>query len=122
MRRGRSRLDSTGISVSDAGGEITPVSVPEADPYGCELEDFARACAQLLEKLGAKVASLFREEPGQQVMDDLRHFKQVMHRVWEYCEARLAFTLAAFNVLVPWHGLPADKDGVVSLSIAEFSL
>jgi uncharacterized membrane protein len=29
-------------------------------------------------KLGAKVASLFREEPGQQVMDDLRHFKQVM--------------------------------------------
>lgn len=52
----------------------------------------------------------------------VRHFKQVMHRVWESFEARLAFTLAAFNVLVPWHGLPADKDGVVSLSIAEFSL
>ena len=29
-------------------------------------------------KLGSKVAMLFREEPGQQVMDDLRHFKQVM--------------------------------------------
>ncbi len=29
-------------------------------------------------KLGSKVASLFREEPGQQVRDDLRHFKQVM--------------------------------------------
>jgi uncharacterized membrane protein len=29
-------------------------------------------------KLGSKVATLFREEPGQQVMDDLRHFKQVM--------------------------------------------
>jgi uncharacterized membrane protein len=29
-------------------------------------------------KLGSKVAMLWREEPGQQVMDDLRHFKQVM--------------------------------------------
>jgi uncharacterized membrane protein len=31
-----------------------------------------------LGKLGAEVAKLFREEPGQQVADDLRHFKQVM--------------------------------------------
>ena len=29
-------------------------------------------------KLGSKVAMLFREEPGQQVADDLRHFRQVM--------------------------------------------
>ena len=29
-------------------------------------------------KLGSKVAMLFREEPGQQVADDLRNFKQVM--------------------------------------------
>ena len=29
-------------------------------------------------KFGSKVAMLFREEPGQQVQDDLRHFKQVM--------------------------------------------
>jgi uncharacterized membrane protein len=29
-------------------------------------------------KLGSKVAMLFREEPGQQVADDLRHFKQIM--------------------------------------------
>jgi hypothetical protein len=50
------------------------------------------------------------------------HFKKVMHRVWEYFEARLAFTMAAFHVLVQWHGLPADKDGFVSLSMAEFSL
>ncbi|MBV8865930.1 MAG: SRPBCC family protein, partial [Acidobacteriaceae bacterium] len=28
--------------------------------------------------LAAKVAKLFREEPGQKVQDDLRHFKQVM--------------------------------------------
>jgi uncharacterized membrane protein len=31
-----------------------------------------------LGKLGSKVAMLFREEPGQQVQDDLRHLKQVM--------------------------------------------
>ena len=29
-------------------------------------------------KLGSKIAMLFREEPGQQVADDLRHFRQVM--------------------------------------------
>jgi len=31
-----------------------------------------------LGKLGSKIAMLWREEPGQQVYDDLRHFKQVM--------------------------------------------
>ncbi len=29
-------------------------------------------------KLGSKVAKLWREEPGQQTADDMRHFKQVM--------------------------------------------
>jgi uncharacterized membrane protein len=29
-------------------------------------------------KLGSKVAMLWREEPGQQIADDLRHFKQVL--------------------------------------------
>jgi hypothetical protein len=32
------------------------------------------------------------------------HCKKVMHRVWAYFQARLAFTMAAFNVLVQWHG------------------
>ncbi len=50
------------------------------------------------------------------------HFKKVMHRVWEYFQARLAFTMAAFNVLAQWRGLPANQDGFVPLSIAEFSL
>jgi hypothetical protein len=50
------------------------------------------------------------------------HFKKVMHRVWEAFEARLAFTMAAFNLLVQWHGLNPDPDGFVHLSIAEFSL
>ena len=50
------------------------------------------------------------------------HFKKVAHRVWDYFVARLAWTVAAFNVLVQWHGLTPDIDGFVHLSIAEFSL
>jgi len=50
------------------------------------------------------------------------HFTNMMPRVWAYCQARLAFTMAAFNVLVQGDGLPADEDGFVPLSIAEFSL
>ena len=50
------------------------------------------------------------------------HFKKVMHRVWAYFHARLAFTMAAFNVLVQWYGLRPNMSGVVPLSIAEFSL
>ena len=50
------------------------------------------------------------------------HFKKVMHRVWEYFQARLAFTMAAFNVLVQWYGLRPNASGFVPLSIAEFSL
>lgn len=52
----------------------------------------------------------------------ISHGKKMMHRVWEYFQARLAFTVAAFHVLVQWHGLPVDENGFVSLSIAEFSL
>ena len=52
----------------------------------------------------------------------ISHFKKVTHRVWEYFQARLAFTMAAFNVLVQWYGLPPDEEGFVPLSIAEFSL
>src|SRR5262249_18062200 len=50
------------------------------------------------------------------------HFKKVMHRVWTYFQARLAFTMAAFNVLVQWHGFEPNASGFVPLSIAEFSL
>jgi hypothetical protein len=50
------------------------------------------------------------------------HFKKVMHRGWEYFHARLAFTMAAFNVLVQWHGLLPNASGFVPLSMAEFSL
>jgi hypothetical protein len=50
------------------------------------------------------------------------HFKKVMHRVWTYFYARLAFTMAAFNVLVQWHGLQPYASGFVPLSIAGFNL
>ncbi len=50
------------------------------------------------------------------------HFKRVMHRVWAYFQARLAFTMAAFNILVQWHGFEPNASGFVPLSIAEFSL
>jgi len=50
------------------------------------------------------------------------HFKRVMHRVWAYFQARLAFTMAAFNVLVQWYGFQPNASGFVLLSMAEFSL
>jgi hypothetical protein len=50
------------------------------------------------------------------------HFKKVGHRVWAAFHARLAYTMAAFNVLAQWNGLKPDDDGYVHLSIAEFSL
>ena len=50
------------------------------------------------------------------------HFKKVMHRVWTYFQARLAFTMAAFNVLAQWPGLEPNASGFMPLSIAEFSL
>ena len=50
------------------------------------------------------------------------HFKKVMHRAWASFQARLAFTMAAFNVLVQWQGLLPNASGFVPLSMAEFSL
>jgi hypothetical protein len=56
------------------------------------------------------------------MLTTISHLKKVAHRVADYVQARLAFTMAVFNVLAQWHGLPADDDGFVPLSIAEFSL
>ena len=50
------------------------------------------------------------------------HFKKVMHRGWAYFHARLAFTMAAFNVLVQWDGFQPYASGFVPLSMADFSL
>jgi len=48
--------------------------------------------------------------------------KQMMHRGWAYFQARLAFPMAAFNVLVQWHGFEPYASGFVPLAMAEFSL
>jgi hypothetical protein len=50
------------------------------------------------------------------------HFKKVLHRLWQYFKARLAFTMAAYNLLVQWYGFHPDPDGFVHLSIADFNL
>jgi hypothetical protein len=50
------------------------------------------------------------------------HRKKVMPRGWAYFQARLAFTMAAFHVLVQWHGFQPNASGFVPLSIAEFGL
>jgi len=41
------------------------------------------------------------------------HFKKGMHRAWAYFQARLTCTMAAFNVLVQWHGFQPYASGFV---------
>jgi hypothetical protein len=50
------------------------------------------------------------------------HLKHASQRTWRGLHARLAYTMAVFNLLVLWDGFPVDADGNVHLSIAEFSL
>ena len=50
------------------------------------------------------------------------HLKKVAHRCWVYFKTRLAFTMALFNLLVQWDGLPSNNDGFVPLSMAQFTL
>jgi len=47
--------------------------------------------------------------------------KKVAHRVWAYFRARVAWTMAAFNLLARW-GMEIDEHEMVRLSIAAFSL
>ena len=49
-------------------------------------------------------------------------FKRQTHRAWAYFNAHLSLAMAAFNLLVGWHGVQPDEKGFVKLSIAEFSL
>ena len=47
--------------------------------------------------------------------------KKITQRAWAYVESRLAFTAAAYNLLVCWGGaLVTDEEGRARLSIAEF--
>jgi hypothetical protein len=49
------------------------------------------------------------------------HSQTMGHRVWASFRARVAWTMAAFNLLARW-GLEIDDENMVRLSIAEFSL
>jgi tetratricopeptide (TPR) repeat protein len=49
------------------------------------------------------------------------HSKTVGHRVWASCRARVAWTMAACNLLARW-GLAIDDEHMVRLSIAECGL
>ena len=49
-------------------------------------------------------------------------FKKVFHRTWPQFQARLAYMMACFNILVQWDGFNLDENGFFPLSIAEFSL
>jgi hypothetical protein len=42
--------------------------------------------------------------------------------IGRFVHARLAFTMAAFNVLIQWHSFQPNASGFMPLSIAEFSL
>lgn len=55
------------------------------------------------------------------MLTNVCHSKQMHHRVWEYFRARLAWTMALFNILAQ-RGREIDDNDMVRLSIAEFSL
>jgi hypothetical protein len=50
------------------------------------------------------------------------HLKHASQRTWDGLRARLAYTMALFNILVLWDGIPVDEDGMIHLSIAEFTI
>jgi len=50
------------------------------------------------------------------------HAKKAAHRTWRYVTMRLAFTVAVFNTLVQWDGLPREEHACAHRSIAQFSL
>jgi hypothetical protein len=49
------------------------------------------------------------------------HSKKMGHRVWAYFRARVAWTMAAFNLLAQW-GPEIDDENMVRLSLAGLSL
>jgi hypothetical protein len=70
----------------------------------------------------APPAEQVRVETVLSMLTTVCHLKKVAHQQADYFRARMAFILSAFNVLVQWPGLNPDEQGMVHLSIAEFSL
>ena len=52
----------------------------------------------------------------------LTHFKKTTQITWKYFLSKMAYTMAAFNILAQWNGLMPDENGFVPLSIAHFNL
>ena len=56
------------------------------------------------------------------VLTNVCRFKKMGQRAWAYLKARLAHTMAVFNLLAQWDGLRPDESGFVPLTLARFSL
>jgi hypothetical protein len=63
-----------------------------------------------------------RVETGRSMLTLVGHCKKVRQRGGADGQARLAFTMAAFNVLVQGHGFLPNASGFGPLSMAELSL
>jgi hypothetical protein len=50
------------------------------------------------------------------------HLKKASQRTWSGLWTRLSYTMALFNILVLWEGIPVDEHGIIHTSIAEYSL
>jgi hypothetical protein len=60
-------------------------------------------------------------ETGLSMLTTVFHSKNMSHRVWAYFRARVAWTMAVFNLLAR-RGMEMDEHDMMRLSIAEFSL
>ncbi len=56
------------------------------------------------------------------LLNHVCRLKKASQRVWSALYARLGLTMAAFNLLITWHGLEPDENGIVHLSMAEFAM
>jgi hypothetical protein len=56
------------------------------------------------------------------MMTTVMHTKKMLQRSWAGIIARVAYTMAMFNLLIAWDGFQPDANGITPLSIARFSL
>lgn len=56
------------------------------------------------------------------MVTNLCQAQRTRHRVWRFFQARRAFPVALYNLLIRWDGLAPDDRGFLPLSIARFSL
>lgn len=63
-----------------------------------------------------------RVETVYSMLTVVTHTKKMRHQAADYFQSHLAMAVAAFNLLIAWDGLPAQDNGFVPLSIAEFNL